>query len=106
MKLLCVSTKKSVRAVVHTPAPTVVGMRYSRGVLRVKEGSRNFSFTLRRAGIMWMCGRKRKEEVCVCEGRGRISVNVVLVPCTCCAAYVSREEMRVYKIGKKITMVP
>ena len=49
MKLLCVSTRKSVRAVVHAPAPTVVGMRYSREVLRVKEGSRCFSSTLRRA---------------------------------------------------------
>ena len=49
MKLLCVSTRKSVRAVVHAPAPIVVGMRYSRGVSRVKEGSRCFSSTLRRA---------------------------------------------------------
>ena len=49
MKLLCVSTRKLVRAVVHAPAPTVVGMRYSRGVSRVKVGSRCFSSTLRRA---------------------------------------------------------
>ena len=49
MKLLCVSTRKSVRAVVHAPAPTVVGMRYSREVSRVIEGSRCLSSTLRRA---------------------------------------------------------
>ena len=49
MKLLCVSTRKSVRAVVHAPAPIVVGMRYSREVSRVKVGSRCFSSTLRRA---------------------------------------------------------
>ena len=49
MKLLCVSTRKSVRAVVHAPAPTVVGMRYSREVSRVNVGSRCLSSTLRRA---------------------------------------------------------
>ena len=49
MKLLCVSTRKSVRAVVHAPAPTVVGMRYSREVSRVIEGSWCLSSTLRRA---------------------------------------------------------
>ena len=49
MKLLCVRTRKSVRAVVHAPAPTVVGIRCSSEVLRVKEGRRNFSSTLMRA---------------------------------------------------------
>ena len=58
MKLLCVSTRKSVRAVVHAPAPVVVGMRYSRGVSRVREGSRCFSSTLRRAAL------------CACTSRG------------------------------------
>ena len=60
MKLLCVSTRKSVRAVVHAPAPTVVGMRYSREVSRVIEGSRCLSSTLRRAVL---CDGER--------GRGR-----------------------------------
>ena len=58
IKLLCVSTRKSVRAVVHAPAPVVVGMRYSRGVSRVREGSRCFSSTLRRAS-MCACVSKR-----------------------------------------------
>ena len=54
MKLLCVSTRKSVRAVVHAPAPVVVGIRYSREVSRVREGSRCFSSTLRRA-VLYAC---------------------------------------------------
>ena len=58
MKLLCVSTRKSVRAVVHAPAPTVVGMRYSREVSRVIEGSRCLSSTLRRAVL---CEEGREE---------------------------------------------
>ena len=61
MKLLCVSTRKSVRAVVHAPAPTVVGMRYSREVLKVKEGSRCLSSTLRRA-VPCEGGREGGEE--------------------------------------------
>ena len=61
IKLLCVSTRKSVRAVVHAPAPTVVGMRYSRGVSRVKVGSRCFSSTLRRA-VLCACVREGVRE--------------------------------------------
>ena len=64
MKLLCVSTRKSVRAVVHAPAPTVVGMRYSREVSRVIEGSRCLSSTLRRAVL---CDGEREGG----GGRGR-----------------------------------
>ena len=60
MKLLWVSTRKSVSAVVHAPAPTVVGMRYSRGVSRVKEGSRYFSSTLRRA-MLYACAREGRK---------------------------------------------
>ena len=59
MKLLCVRTRKSVRAVVHAPVPTVVGIRCSSEVLRVKEGRRNFSSTLMRAVS---CTYVREEE--------------------------------------------
>ena len=61
MKLLCVSTRKSVRAVVHAPAPTVVGMRYSREVSRVNEESRCLSSTLRRA-VSYEWGREGGRE--------------------------------------------
>ena len=70
MKLLCVSTRKSVRAVVHAPAPVVVGMRYSRGVSRAREERRCFSSTLRRAVL------------CACVSKGRLK-------------YWGREEMKV-----------
>ena len=52
----------------HAPAPTVVGMRYSRGVSGVKEGSRCFSSTLRRAVLC----------TCVIGGEERMSVSSVL----------------------------
>ena len=70
MKLLCVSTRKSVRAVVHAPAPTVVGMRYSREVSRVNEGSRCLSSTLRRA-VLCEGGREGGDECGEKGGRER-----------------------------------
>ena len=72
MKLLCVRTRKSVSAVVHAPAPTVVGMRCSSGVSRVKEGSRYFSSTLRRA-MLYVCVRGGEGEYVCVEG-GRVGV--------------------------------
>ena len=47
--IVCEHTRKSVRAVVHIPAPKVVGIMYSRGVSRVKEACKYLSSTLRRA---------------------------------------------------------
>ena len=69
MKLLCVSTRKSVSAVVHAPAPVVVGMRYSRGVSRVSEGRRCFSYTLRRAVLCACVIRGEGEGEVVWKGR-------------------------------------
>ena len=69
MKLLCVSTRKSVRAVVHAPAPVVVGMRYSKEVSSVKEGSRCFSSTLRRAVLYANVNRGEGEGEGLLKGR-------------------------------------
>jgi len=46
---------------VHAPAPVVVGMRYSREVSRVREGSRCFSSTLRRAVLCTFVSRGEGE---------------------------------------------
>ena len=46
----------------HAPAPVVVGMRYSRGVSSVREGSRCFSSTLRRAVLGACVSRGERED--------------------------------------------
>lgn len=48
-KSLCARTRKSNRAVTHTPAPTVVGMMHSNGTSGVKDGIRFSSLISKRA---------------------------------------------------------